>query len=609
MARFIRWQGMIAFIVLTALVGVLLYFFAETLVKKAIVSSAESAFGAEVNVAAVKLSYSPLQLSVLGLQVTDKDTPTENLFSFERATAGIDVWQYLFGKIIIDELEVSQLAFASARAQAGKVYPAEQVNKQAQAGTEQESLADKAKGMLPEVDMKLPDVKALLNDSNLLTVKASTQLQQSYQAEQAKLKSLKAQLPNKAKLKSYQDKVTALGKMKVNSLADIEKIKKEFEQIKAEFKADQALVKKAKQQVLASKKLLAQQVDEIKAAPGQDWQQIEKTYQLESIDTEDFAHILFGEQARGYVQKAQWAYEKVSPFLESSKGEGASAAAKNHAKGRFIYFNEESPLPSVLIKKALFSIQLAEGDVTVEGRELTHQHWIRGKDSLVTISSTANGELSLKSHFKFTKSGDFNAEGQWLIKDRALANTSLTKTKALTLSLEKAQLNAKGDFSLINSEVVATNQLALNQASFTGQAKSKITNLLLDTIKSLDSLTVDVGVTGELNKPSFSIASSVNDALTGAFKQQVAGKLNDFKKKVNKGLNDKLASALKLGDNQIAELVDLDALLTDTDKALTDLKNSDIVKQQQKKLEDKVKNKAKDKLKDKLKNKLGDLFG
>ena len=74
---------------------------------------------------------------------------------------------------------------------------------------------------------------------------------------------------------------------------------------------------------------------------------------------------------------------------------------------------------------------------------------------------------------------------------------------------------------------------------------------------------------------------------------------------MNKGLNEKLANALKLGDSQAAELLDLEALLTDTDKALADLKNSDVVKQQQKKLEDK----AKDKLKDKLKNKLGDLFG
>jgi len=601
MARFIRWQGIVAFIVISALVAGILYFFAESLVKTAIVSSAESAFGAEVNVAEVKLAYSPLQISVLNLQVTDKETPTQNLFSFERATAGVDIWQYLFGKIIIEELEVSQLAFSSARSQAGKVYFTDASNSGAK-----ESLSEQAKAMLPEVDMQLPDVKTLLNDSNLLTVKATTQLQDSYKIEQAKLKALKTQLPNKAKLKSYQDKVKALGKMKVNSLADIEKIKTEFDKIKAEFKTDQALVKKAKQQVLESKQLLSKQVEQLKDAPNKDWQQIEKTYQLESLDTEDFAHILFGEQAREYVEKAQWAYDMISPLMANMKDDATTVSEnKSHAKGRFIYFKEEAPLPSILIKKALLSVQLEQGEVNIKGSELTHQHWLRGKDSLIDISSIDNGELKLNSKFNVTQSGDFNADGKWLAQDRQLSNAQLTKSKALTLSLSSAKLDGTGSFKLINNEVIAANHLSLNQASYDGQANSKITKLLLETINSLDSLTVDIGVNGELNKPSFTIASSLNNALTGAFKQQVAGKLGDFKQKINKGLNDKLVNALKLGDSQTTELLDLEALLTDTDKALADLKNSDIVKQQQKKLEDKVKNKAKDKLKDKL----GDLFG
>ena len=599
MAKFIRWQGIVAFIFLSALVAGFLYFFAESLVKSGIVSSAESVFGAEVNVSDVELSYSPLQISIIGLQVTDKELPTQNVFSFERATAGVDVWQYLFGKIIIEELEVSELAFSSVRSKAGEVYLNDEVDEN------EESLSDQAKAMLPEVDMKLPDVKTLLNDSNLLTVKASTQLQASYKAEQVKIKALKKQLPSKAKLKYYQDKVKALSKMDVKSLADIEKIKTEFDKIKAEFKADQALVKKAKQQVVDSKNLLAAQAKELKAAPTKDWQQIEKKYQLESLDTEDFAHILFGEKAREYTQKAQWAYEKISPYLSGTNGDDEAIEAKLHAKGRFIFFKEDNPLPSILVKKALFSIQLEEGELAVTGRELTHQHWVRGKDSLLNINSMSNGELKLASKFNLTKSGDFNADGDWLVNDRALSNTEITKNNTLTLSLDSAQLDGKGSFNFMNSDVNATNNFSLNKASYQGEASSKMTKLLLDTIKSLDTLTVDVGVSGKINKPDLSIASSLNDALTGAFKKQVAGKLGDFKKKVNKGLNKKLANALKLGDSQTAELLDLEALLTDTDKALSDLKNSDVVKQQQKKLEEKVKGKAKDK----LKAKLGDLFG
>lgn len=603
MARFIRWQGIVAFFVLSALVAGLLYLFAESLVKAAIVRSVESAFGAEVNVREVELSYSPLQISVLGLQVTDKEMPSHNVFSFARASAGVDVFQYLFGKIIIEELTVSELEFSSVRTRVGEVYINDKAN-------QKDSLSDKAKAMLPDINIKLPDVKTLLNDSNLLTVQASNQLNDSYKTEQEKIKVLQAQLPNKAKLTAYQDQVKALGNIKINSLADIEKIKTAFEKIKAEFKADQAIVNKAKQQVIDTKTLLTEQVNELKAAPTKDWQQIEQKYQLESIDTGDFAHIIFGEKARDYVEKAQWAYDTISPLMANMNSDDTAVIEeKSHAKGRFIFFKEEYPLPSVLIKKALFSVQLGENAITIKASELTNQHWLRGKDSLININSVDNGELKLTSHFNLTESGDFNAAGQWLVNDRTLSNTELTQSKALTLSLIAAQLDGKGNFTLKNNAITATNHLSLEQASYEGEAKSTITKLLLDTVKSLDSLTLDVGVNGKVNKPSFTIASSLNDALTGAVKQQLTGKLNDFKGKVNKGLNEKLATALKLGKSQTAELLDVEALLTDTDNALSNLANSDIVKQQQQKLEAKLKDKAKNKIKDKLKGKLSELFG
>ena len=100
MKRFIRWQGLVAFVVLLGFVVGGLYFFAESLTKKAIIKSVEATFGAEVNISEVLLGYSPLKLTVVDLQVTDSEKPEQNLFSFKQAAASVDVWQYLFGKVI-----------------------------------------------------------------------------------------------------------------------------------------------------------------------------------------------------------------------------------------------------------------------------------------------------------------------------------------------------------------------------------------------------------------------------------------------------------------------------------------------------------------------------
>jgi len=86
-------NGCLCFVKCTSC-GVWLYLFAESLVKSAIVSSAESAFGAEVNVADVELGYSPLQLSVLGMQVTDKERQAKTYLVLNGRLLG-----WMFGNI------------------------------------------------------------------------------------------------------------------------------------------------------------------------------------------------------------------------------------------------------------------------------------------------------------------------------------------------------------------------------------------------------------------------------------------------------------------------------------------------------------------------------
>ena len=122
MNRFIRWQGIISFVVISALIALSVYIFAESLVKKGIISAGEATFGAEVNIDDVKISYSPMQVTLLNLQVTDSELPTHNLFSFKSASAGVDLWQYLFGHLIINQLEVDQLEFSQQRKKSGQVF-------------------------------------------------------------------------------------------------------------------------------------------------------------------------------------------------------------------------------------------------------------------------------------------------------------------------------------------------------------------------------------------------------------------------------------------------------------------------------------------------------
>jgi uncharacterized protein (TIGR03545 family) len=545
-------------------------------------------------------------LTINNLEVTDAEQPSHNLFSVKQSKAGIDLWQFLLGKTIIEQLDVVKLELMTVRGHVGEVYSQNQTDEQQPITVE---------SLMPATDLQLPDIKSILDDSNLLTVKAAEQLQTSYDEEKLKLNALKEKLPSKAKLAAYKLKIKNISKMKVKNLDDFNKVKTEFDNIKKDFNDDQAIVKAAKTQFLSSKKRLVKHVSALKNAPKQDWQTIESKYQLETVNTEDFAHILFGEQARGYYQKAEKLYQRIAPFLNSDNKVNKDTQANLSAKGRFIHFDENSPLPEFLVKNAKLSIMLAQGDFEITAKELTNQHWYRNKASTVHISSTNltnGGDFTMDSQFERAKNGDLSGEGQWLIKQFALQNMQLTDVKSLALTLIEGKLSGSGDFAVNqnndtgsthtkSSNIVSNSHFVLANASYQGEADNKFAGILLDTFKSLDELTLNVNVVGDVEQPKFNMSSSLDKAVKVAFKKQIANKLIEFKTQVNSGLNEKLAQSLQLSNENDTELVNFEALLGDTNNALEQLKSSDVVKQQKKKLQDKAK--------DKLKSKLSDLFG
>jgi uncharacterized protein (TIGR03545 family) len=605
MKNYIRISGLISFFAVMLLVVVLLYLFAETLVKSTIEQVGGTMLGAEVNVASVDLEYSPLVLTINNLEVTDAEQPSHNLFSVKQSKAGIDLWQFLLGKTIIEQLDVVKLELMTKRSHVGEVYSQNQTD-------EQQPSTDES--LLPAMDLQLPDIKSILDDSNLLTVKAAEQLQTSYDEEKLKLNALKDKLPSIAKLAAYKIKIKNIGKMKVKNLDDFNKVKAEFDSVKKEFNADQDIIKVAKKQFLESKKRLVKQISTLKNAPKQDWQAIESKYQLDNVNTEDFAHILFGEKARGYYQKAEKLYQHIAPFLNSDTKVNEDTQANLSAQGRFIHFDENSPLPEFLVKNAKLSMVLPQGNFEITAIELTHQHWYRNNPSTVHLSSTNltnGGDVSMDSQFERAKNGDLSGEGQWLIKQLTLQNMALTDVKSLALTLVEGNLSGSGNFT-VNQDNKETNSIestsiegkshfVLTNASYQGKADSKFADILLDTFQSLDELTLDVNVVGAVEQPKLSISSSLDKALKGAFKKQIANKLTEFKTQVNSGLNEKLAQSLQLNNQENAEFVNFETLLGDTDNALEQLKNSDVAKQQKKKLEDRAK--------DKLKDKLSELFG
>ena len=87
MMKWIRWSGLAGFVVVVGLIAALWLLAIGPLMKMAVEKYGSEAVGAQVNVEEISLGFSPLSLTITGVQVADKDAPMENLVSFDTAVA------------------------------------------------------------------------------------------------------------------------------------------------------------------------------------------------------------------------------------------------------------------------------------------------------------------------------------------------------------------------------------------------------------------------------------------------------------------------------------------------------------------------------------------
>jgi len=182
---------------------------------------------------------------------------------------------------------------------------------------------------------------------------------------------------------------------------------------------------------------------------------------------------------------------------------------------------------------------------------------------------------------------------------------SLQESSALNLTLNSGLLSGNGTFSLLDDQLDSKNNFNLDNTEYTGTGTSHLSTLFIDTVQSLKELALTISAKGQITDPELSVSSPLDSQLKKSMVKQVSNKLTGFKTDVKAGLNTKLTEALGLSSEGEQSFVDVESLINDTDKALDNLMNSDVVKAKKKEFEDEQKKK----LEDEVKKKLGKFFG
>ena len=626
MKQWIRWSGLLTFIVILALLVLGWMFAAGPIIKYSIETFGSQAAGAKVEVGEVKLNFSPLAVEILNVQVANSDAPMENLVEFGQAVADLELMPLLLGKGIINNLSLTGLEFATTRSISGALDE-ESAAQQAEGTDEKASVKkdDEEKGLvdsgLDSMQQSLPTADELLAREPLLTEQRGKAFQQQFKQSQQAINKSMAAIPNEQALAHYEDEFNRIINGRFKSVDDFNQRKKEFDQLKKRIKTDKKAIQAATKVVASAKTELQKQWPQLQAAPGQDFSNLKSKYQLDGAGVGNLSRLLFGEQAGQLSQQALYWYEKVKPFLISEESEEEVANTEQSRKfGRYVHFPTERPLPDFLIIKTELQVSLALGDIDIHIDDITHQQHVINRPTVIK----ARGK-NLKDIAALNVNGvlDHRVKPSLDRFDLAINNMDVKNYNlgAMGLKLNRSQVTVVAWAELSDDIINAQGNGVFSASKFSSKDKTVMAKEMVASLAKIKRFNIDAGAKGQLTKPELSFKSDLEDQLSSAFSRRLKEKQNELEKQLKDKLNNKLLSYA--GDYQ-QQLKKLDltngsfSAKQDKLQQLADSELSSFKEQQQQDAQqelDKERRKAEDKaakqqkdLENKLKDKFKKLF-
>ncbi|MCD8523978.1 MAG: TIGR03545 family protein [Saccharospirillaceae bacterium] len=553
MKQWIRWSGLAAFIAVSLILAVVFLLVAGPLIEKGIETFGSDAAEAKVEVDSVSLSFSPLGFAIHGLTVADSRNPMSNVLQLDKATAQLELAPLFLGKAIIRDLSVDNLQFNTARSTSGAL---EKAAEQEEAVAEPRAEKDQSSSVLNSVE--LPSVDDILAREPLRTEQAGNAFQQSYSNHKKAVDDALGKVPDDQALKAYEQELKALTSGSFQSLDDFKARKKKLDELKARFKQDKAAITTAKNALADARNDISDNLKALKAAPGEDLENIRNKYQLSAGGAANMSALLFGEQAGEWSEKALYWYEKVKPYL--AKDEAGTATEEDSPKaprdGRFVHFPSDNPWPGFLLRNAQLTASTASGNMLINAQDITSEPAVLGRPMRIHINGSGLKQVEdlsadiVLDHRKTpgTDTLTLNIK-DWQLRDMNLGvagaslASSLVQVQALAV-VSQGKLNAQGDAQFVRTQ-------------FSSQGKTTVARELGLALAKVQQFDVNAKASGNITAPEFSLGSDLDKQLNAAFGARLSEKQAQLEAKLQTKLEQKLQSYIgdyagKLGEfNQL----------------------------------------------------------
>lgn len=579
----IRWEAIIPFTIVVALVWAYFHFFFDLHLRKGLEFGGYHALGAEVNIRSLETSFWKANLRIQGVELTDSENPSTNMLEIGDIRFGM-LWDGLLrAKVIVNEMATEGIKISSPRKSPGKVKPVtpEEASKPGFLETEGEKLKNKALDQTKKEyeDNVLGDLASMLSGSSgqdqlgkiegtLVSKQKMQEIEKAFKEKSKAWDERFKTLPQAKEIQAIGDK---LGKIKTKDFKSPQELQESLQQFDSVIKeADQKYkqIQTAGTDLNSDYKNLEQGLKDLDAMVKKDIQDLESRFKIPKLDAKSISQSLFRPYIQPYLvkfDKYKGLIDKYMPPNLKKKGNQDPEVAiqpRPRAKGVSYEFGRPNSYPLVWIKKVSISSQAGatpdSGSIAGQILDITTNQVLTGKPTVAKV--TGDFPAQEVKDFKLNLSLDNTKVLSEVLFDFGVGSypvngRSVVQSPDVDLSFEKAAANLTANGSLVGLKDVKF-KLAnnLNQVKFNVSSKNEILAQMLKGIfDEIPTVTLNADVSGTLPQFKADISSNLGPEIQKGFEKQVQKKIDEARAKIQTFVNDSIGKEKAKLEAEIAK--------------------------------------------------------
>jgi uncharacterized protein (TIGR03545 family) len=542
MIKWIRWQGLLAFFIAAGLITALWFLFVDRIVRTVIEKAGMSIVGAQVDVK-VDVKLFPLGITLEDLQVTNPDAPETNSFECSRIAFNLDTLNLVRSKVIVNEMAVEGMRFDTKRRRPGKV---------SKKVKELQKKAEEERGTLFGLPIQAPDIKTILKNENLESVKLMESTRQDMEKVKTGWQQRIAEMPNRAKLDGYKSRIEKLKQAPGGDVFGMAGQLGEVRALRREIEQDIERVRNARTAFTTdldnAKKILAR----AERAPFDDARRLRDKYSISPAGLANMTELLFGGQISSWVRSGLLWRQRLQPVVERVKAKKQDVTVVKPLRGRGVdvHFKEYHPLPDFLITRTAVSAETSAGLLAGLLRNITPDQDVLGIPLTFNFTGeklTAAEAVAITGAFNHVVPVKPEDSARVAIKGFRVRDLALSAIKELPVAIQEGivdfDLNGSFTHALKASFKADVSSAKLNIGGDAGA--NPFVNAVRTALSKVDRFSLAADIAGNLEDYKMKITSDLDRVLKTAVSSVVQEQSARLEQELNSAIQQRTGGQLK----------------------------------------------------------------